>query len=347
MTTLSENKERTWRVGNINGLPVIAADIIYRGAAVGDNGSGYMRPLVAGDPFRGFAESKVDNSDGSAGDANVQLWESGVIKLPVTGASAVTDVGSRVYASDDDTFTLTEGANSYIGRVTRWISSTTCEVYFNSNEAQAESITLEQIEDLSRGSLWSGQGATNRPAELDASGDGYLLIGDGTDINSVASSGDVTVDNTGAFTIGAGVVETAMVADNDITTAKSADGNSTKTLTVTTEVAAGNETISASELLGGLILRDPSGGARTDTTDTAANIVAAMDDPAVGDSLEIVIRNDADAAETITIAGGSGVTTSGTMTIAQNNSKIFKLRIDNVTASSEAATLYSIGTLVH
>lgn len=335
MTTLAENKARVWRVGKINGLPVIASDIIYQGAAVGDNGSGYVRPLVAGDPFRGFAKHKVDNATGSAGDLEVQLLEEGVVKIPVTGASAVTDVGTRVYASDDDTFTLTEGSNSYMGRVTRWISSTTCEVYFNANAAQAESITLEQLEDLTRGSIWSGQGATNRPAELDASTDGYILVGDGTDLNSVAVSGDMTLANDGAATI----------ANNAVDTIKAADKNRSSGVTATTDTTAGNETISAAEMLGGLFLRDPNGGDRTDTTDTAANIVGAMDNPQVGDSFELFIRNDADAAETITVAGGTGVTTSGTMTIAQNNGKRFLIVLTNVTAASEAATIYSLGTV--
>lgn len=114
----------------INDLPVIASDIIYEGAAVGDNASGYMRPLVAGDPFRGFAARRVDNSSGSAGDKSATLRQEGIVRLAVTGATAVTDVGAIVYATDDDTFTLTGGAATPIGRVHRWVSSTTCLVAF-------------------------------------------------------------------------------------------------------------------------------------------------------------------------------------------------------------------------
>ena len=61
MATLTANKARSWELGDHNDLPVIASDIIYQGAAVGDNGSGYMRPLSSGDPFRGFAHEKADN----------------------------------------------------------------------------------------------------------------------------------------------------------------------------------------------------------------------------------------------------------------------------------------------
>ena len=63
----------------------------------------------------------------------------------------------------------------------------------------------------------------------------------------------------------------------------------------------------------------------------------------VGQGFEFTIRNTADAAETITLTAGDGVTLSGTMTIAQNNSKRFLC----VMASSAAATIYSLGTVVH
>jgi hypothetical protein len=119
------------------------------------------------------------------------------------------------------------------------------------------------------------------------------------------------------------------------------------TTTVTTDTTAGDETYSAAEMLGGLILRDPNGAGRSDTTDTAANIVAAFPNAIVGSSFQFTVRNTADAAETITLGGGTGVTTSGTMTIGQNNSKTFLVRLDNVTSSSEACTIYSLGTSVH
>ncbi|MCI0430769.1 MAG: cytoplasmic protein, partial [Rhodospirillales bacterium] len=68
MTTLAADKPRTYELGDVNELPVVAADIIFEGAAVGDNGSGVARPLVAGDPFRGFAIENADNATGAAGD---------------------------------------------------------------------------------------------------------------------------------------------------------------------------------------------------------------------------------------------------------------------------------------
>lgn len=122
MATLAADKPRDYYEGEYHDFPVIASDIIYQGAAVGDNASGYARPLVAGDPFRGFAQEKVDNSAGSAGAKYVRVKKMGEILLPIS-ALAITDVGKDVYASDDDTFTLTQSTNTRIGYVSAWVST--------------------------------------------------------------------------------------------------------------------------------------------------------------------------------------------------------------------------------
>jgi len=233
MTTLAKNSDRTYEVGDHNDHPVIASDIIYSGAVVGDNGSGYARPLQAGDPFLGFATAKADNSSGSAGDIYVNVLTTGRVVMAVTGASALTDRGSDVYASDDNTLTLTAGSNTRVGFVYRWVSSTTCVVAFDAAagslqtigtaEITDEAVTTAKMADLARGSILSGQTANNRPTALDAKTNAQILVGDGTDLNSVAVSGDVTIDNAGAVTIAAGAVETAMLAADAVDGTKLAD----------------------------------------------------------------------------------------------------------------------------
>ena len=139
MTTLAAGKPRAYELGDGQEYPVIASDIIYEGAAVGENASGYARPLVAGDPFLGFAKRTADNSAGLAGAINVEVKRRGQVQLAVAGATAVTaNDRPLVYASDDDTFTLTASTNSIIGRVSRWISSGVCVVEFDANLAAAE-----------------------------------------------------------------------------------------------------------------------------------------------------------------------------------------------------------------
>lgn len=132
MTTLSTNTPRAYQLGDREDYPVIAADIIYEGAAVGENGSGYARPLIAGDPFLGFAQRQADNSAGAAGAINVEVTQRGKIQLSVAGATAITaNDGVAVYASDDDTFTLTSTDNTLIGYVSRWVSSGVAVVTFD------------------------------------------------------------------------------------------------------------------------------------------------------------------------------------------------------------------------
>ena len=132
MTTLAGDKARAYELGTIQEYPVVATDIIYEGAAVGENASGFARPLVAGDPFLGFAETRTDNSAGAAGDKLARVKRRGQVQLAVAGANAVTaNDGPLVYASDDDTFTLTASTNSVIGRVSRWVESGVCVVDFD------------------------------------------------------------------------------------------------------------------------------------------------------------------------------------------------------------------------
>lgn len=131
MTTRSSDIARDFELGTINELPVVTLDIIYEGSAVGLNSSGYARPLVAGDPFQGFAESQADNSAGLDGAINVRVRTSGVVKAAIASVS-IKDIGKTVYMSDDDTFTLVRGAcNSRIGRVERYVSSGYAMVAFD------------------------------------------------------------------------------------------------------------------------------------------------------------------------------------------------------------------------
>ncbi len=100
----------------LRSLQVAASKHIYKGALVGLSSGGYAQPLVAGDLCVGIAYEDMDNSSGSAGDKSVRLYTLGDFGHALSGAS-VADIGSAVYASADDTLTLTATANSYVGTV--------------------------------------------------------------------------------------------------------------------------------------------------------------------------------------------------------------------------------------
>lgn len=135
MTTLAVNSPRTWSLGEISEHPMIAADIIYDGAAVGlVKASGHARPLVGGDRFVGFAIEQVDNSAGAAAAKTVKVRKRGLVQLSVSGA-VITDVGQPIYASDDDTFAFSPVGGSFIGFVRRFVSSGVVIVEFDPDYA--------------------------------------------------------------------------------------------------------------------------------------------------------------------------------------------------------------------
>ena len=77
----------------------------------------------------------------------------------------------------------------------------------------ADSVSNTMLENMTRGTVKVG-GGSNAPTDLDAKTDGQILVGDGTDIASVAVSGDVSLANDGAVTIAANAVEGSMLNSN-------------------------------------------------------------------------------------------------------------------------------------
>lgn len=190
---LAADTPRVYELGDINSVPVKASTTIYEGAAVGLT-SGYARGLVAGDDFVGFAERQADNSAvATDGAINCRVISKGLAELTITGV-AVTDVGLPVYASADGTFTLTQGSNSYIGNVYRYVKANTAIVAFiakTTNDGPA--------------------------AAGDTLASGRLLVGNGSNVAAaVAVTGDVTINNSGVTAIGAGKVLSAMISSSQI-----------------------------------------------------------------------------------------------------------------------------------
>ena len=68
-----------------------------------------------------------------------------------------------------------------------------------------DAITNAKLANITRGSIKVG-GASDAPTDLDAKTSGQILVGDGTDVVSVAVSGDLSLASTGAATIPAGTV---------------------------------------------------------------------------------------------------------------------------------------------
>ena len=117
-------------------------------------------------------------------------------------------------------------------------------------------------------------------------------------------------------------------------------GGMVKQMTVTAKV--GVVTLTAAEILGGLIDGTPTGAA-TYTLPTATLMAAALNQSGIGNAFEFTIKNSAGGAHTITVAAGANGTGKGTLTIAQDNTKRFLL----IMTAAATYDVYSLGTVVH
>jgi hypothetical protein len=98
--------------------------------------------------------------------------------------------------------------------------------------------------------------------------------------------------------------------------------------TAITTVGAG--VLTAAGIVGGLITRTGPVAAFTDTTDTAANIVAAIPSAFIGQSFRLSIKNGTAFAETL--AAGFGVTLPSAVVIGANSTATYLVTLTSLTA---------------
>ena len=229
----------------------------------------------------------------------------------------------------------------YVGTITNSIISnmimtgnTLGQVYINAGTTAPQILNsigapLPTVAFAGVSASTSGKDNTITVTDTGASGANILLAGNGTvtpnkyiraqngalsmvnnnynaEIFNISDSGNLSIG--GSFTAHGAVVGT-----------KSAPTNAT----------VGASTLTAGQMLTGNIIRTGSTAAYTDTTDTAANIIASIPNPIFGVGYELTIVNT--VAYTETIAAGTGVTLRGTTTIAASSSRKFVVIITNIT----------------
>lgn len=297
----------------------------YPGAMAAVNGSGRGTKCddTAGLTFDGIICNTVklqifDGDDTSDAAKYLLVARPFRFTMAIASASAATDIGKAVYAKYDNEVAFTSTNSILVGWVDAVNSAT--EVLVRPAYAGQRGNASFDGQTLT----YTGSTGTNVTAVPDNLADAWSLKeGSNTYLTAVTTNS-----------------AERLVASKNL---YQRGGNApVEKLTAATITTAGAGTYTAANMLGGLILRDPNGGSRTDTTHTAAQIVAALPGAAVDDTFELVIVNTADAAETITLAGGTGVTlVPATVTIAQNEICRALVRLTNVTGSSEAVTVYA------
>ena len=107
---------------------------------------------------------------------------------------------------------------------------------------------------------------------------------------------------------------------------------------------AAGVTLTAAQMLGGCL--DRSGAVTvSDTTPTAAQLVAALAGAAVGDAKLLKLRNR--NTGTLTLLAGAGITLEGTTTIPTVNTRNYAIRVTNATPGAEAVTISGIGVMAN
>lgn len=91
-----------------------------------------------------------------------------------------------------------------------------------------------------------------------------------------------------------------------------------------------------------LLTRSGPGGIFSDTTPTAAAIVAAIPGCEVGTGYDLYVKNT--TAFTMTLVAGSGITLSGTTTVTATQTRLYKIQVTNIGAGTEAATVVGVST---
>jgi len=105
--------------------PAAAANL-YEGSLAFINSAGYLDDDTAtgANAFAGIVVAQCDNSGGSAGDLNAEVYAEGVFELTGTGF-AQTSVGRAAFATDNYTITAAPSASGvYVGRIVGYVSST-------------------------------------------------------------------------------------------------------------------------------------------------------------------------------------------------------------------------------
>lgn len=127
--------------------------------------------------------------------------------------------------------------------------------------------------------------------------------------------------------------------------ARAYSGLSVNFETITPSTAIDTATLTAEQMLGGLITGTPTAAANY-TLPTAALLITALQSfgvPYIGQSFRFTIKNTSGGANTITAVAGTGATIVGTATVAQSNAKEFRVVITGVDVP--AYSIYSLGTV--
>jgi hypothetical protein len=111
-----------------------------------------------------------------------------------------------------------------------------------------------------------------------------------------------------------------------------------------TSVTSSAPTLTAAQMVNGIVTLSGQTAAQTVTTDTATAIVAAIPNAQIGQTFEVVIQNGHTSSGTATLSGGTGVTITNTYATAAQPITTTRQYRGVVTAiATPAVTIYPVG----
>ena len=116
MTALAGDRNTPRAAGSLKSLQMAAAVLIYAGAIVCRNVTGYATKGAVATTLIGVgrANQRVDNSGGAAGDQRIEV-EPGIFRFANSAAGdliTIADIGKPCYVVDDQTVGKTSGTNT-------------------------------------------------------------------------------------------------------------------------------------------------------------------------------------------------------------------------------------------
>lgn len=117
MTALAADRTTPKRLGHQLNLPVAASAVIYAGALVCLNSSGFAVKGITSTTLKaaGVARARVDNTGGADGALRLEVDRQGLHQFANSAsgdAITLADVGSSVYIVDDQTVAKTSGSST-------------------------------------------------------------------------------------------------------------------------------------------------------------------------------------------------------------------------------------------
>lgn len=114
--SLNADRNTPYKDGELISVPVAASAVIYAGALVVANSSGYAAPGSTATTltYLGRAEASADNASGSNGDVSVLVRRGKAFLFANDGTDPVTQasLGKTCYIVDDETVAATNGTST-------------------------------------------------------------------------------------------------------------------------------------------------------------------------------------------------------------------------------------------